>query len=121
MKRTAGLLLSALMLAGCATQGADKSSAADPRAIGDADLAACEAAMREQFEAATLDLEGGDRPPECEGVSDQEVEEIATRIIEDAFDTPPAQPVDTPEPEPESEIAKVGAEEWFTYEDGIEV
>jgi hypothetical protein len=121
MKRTTALCLTVLLLAGCGgQQEADKSSAADATATSDGDLAACEAAMREQFEAATLDLEGGDRPQECEGASNQQIEEIATRIIEDAFDTPPAQP-DTPEPEPESEIAKVGPDEWFTYEDGVEV
>jgi hypothetical protein len=35
--------------------------------------------------------------------------------------TPPAQPVDTPEPAPDPGIAAVGPDEWFTYEDGLEV
>lgn len=42
----------------------------------------------------------------------------------DEPDTPPAQPEEEePEPEPESDetIAKIGNDEWFEYEDGLEV
>ena len=38
-------------------------------------------------------------------------------------DTPPAvaEPDSRPEPEPEGTIAQVGPDEWFTYEDGLQV
>jgi hypothetical protein len=38
-------------------------------------------------------------------------------------DTPPAvaEPESTPEPEPEGTITQVGPDEWFTYEDGLQV
>lgn len=38
-------------------------------------------------------------------------------------DTPPAvaEPESTPEPEPEGTITQIGPDEWFTYEDGLQV
>lgn len=35
--------------------------------------------------------------------------------------TPPAVEETTPSPDPEPSVAKVGATEWFTYEDGLKV
>lgn len=52
------------------------------------DLTACEDAMRAQFEAAMTDpdAEEGTRPSECAGVSDADLERIATKILEEAFE-----------------------------------
>lgn len=55
---------------------------------GEPDLAACEDAMRAQFDAAMADpnAEEGTRPAECDGVSDADLERIAGEIIGDAFE-----------------------------------
>lgn len=52
------------------------------------DLAACEDAMRDQFAEALADpnAEEGTRPAECQGVSDADLERIATEIIGEAFE-----------------------------------
>lgn len=52
------------------------------------DLAACEEAMRAQFDAAMDDPNGeeGTRPAECDGVSDADLERIASEIIGEAFE-----------------------------------
>jgi len=77
MKRTAALaaacLMSATLLAGCSSEP---------------DLAACEDAMREQFSESMSEPSAaeGERPEECEGVSDADLEEIAGNVIADALD-----------------------------------
>jgi len=55
---------------------------------GEPDLAACEDAMRAQFADAMADpdAEEGTRPAECEGVSDEDAERIATEILGEAFE-----------------------------------
>ncbi len=68
--RLASLVLAVpLLLAGCGG--------------GEPDLAACEAAMRAKLDAATGDPAGvpGTRPDDCEGVPDEQLEEIGTRLI----------------------------------------
>jgi hypothetical protein len=72
MTRTAAALLAALFLAAC--------GGSEP------DLAACEQAMRDQFAAAMAEGEEAERPVECEGVSDEKLEDIATQIIGEAFE-----------------------------------
>ena len=54
------------------------------------DLAACEAAMREQYaEVQSGEREEGSRPSECDGVSDQELTDIAERLIGESFGETP--------------------------------
>jgi hypothetical protein len=52
------------------------------------DLAACEEAMRAQFAEAMADPNGeeAERPPECEGVSDEDAERIAMQILGEMFE-----------------------------------
>lgn len=73
MTRTAAAaLLAALMLAAC--------GGSEP------DVAGCEEAMRAQFDAAMTSSEEDERPAECDGVSDEQLEDIATEIIGEAFE-----------------------------------
>jgi hypothetical protein len=115
------LIACAAVLGGCGTQQ-EAGREGDPTpapTLGSADLAACEQAMREQFEAAMLDLEGGSRPPECEGVPDQDLEDIATTIINEAFegDDETATAEETPVPE-YGNFSDLNA---MTYDDGLGV
>jgi hypothetical protein len=72
MRRTAAALLAMLFLAAC--------DGSEP------DLAACEQAMRDQFDAAMATGEEGSRPAACEGVSDEKIADIAMEIIGEAFE-----------------------------------
>lgn len=74
-KRLLAAALAALALTACGGGGGSAES----------DLAACEQAMREQFEDAAQSGTEGERPAECEGVSDEQLEDIATEIIGDAL------------------------------------
>ncbi len=47
------------------------------------DVAACEKAMRAQYEQAVEQGTEGKRPKECAGVSDQELERIVGKILSD--------------------------------------
>jgi hypothetical protein len=64
-------------------------------------------------------------PAEQRGQADnnQAEEPLADRQAPYPVDTPPgpAEPERTPEPEPGDTIAQVGPEEWFTYEDGLQI
>jgi hypothetical protein len=64
-------------------------------------------------------------PAEQQGQADnnQAEDTLADHQARDPADTPPAvaEPESTPEPEPEGTIMQVGPDEWFTYEDGLQV
>lgn len=73
MKRTAALaLLTMTALVGCGDDGPD--------------IKACEQAMRQQFEEAASSGAEGERPGECDGVSDAELERLAGEIIGEQFE-----------------------------------
>ena len=72
MRRTAtAALLAVLLLSAC--------GGSEP------DLAACEDVIRAQFADAMAFGEEPERPAECDGVSDQQLEEMAIRIINEAY------------------------------------
>ena len=80
------IIIAAAAITGAALLGGCGGGGSEP------DLAACEQAMRDQF-AASMDAlesgqtpEEGSQPPECEGVSDQQLEEIANKLIGEAFE-----------------------------------
>jgi hypothetical protein len=50
------------------------------------DLDACEDAMRKQFAESLTTGAEGERPAACEGVSDTELEEIALKVMGEAFE-----------------------------------
>ena len=62
--------------------------------IGDPNLAACKAAMREDFEQGTQDSAaatvGGPgestRPPECKGIDDETAQRLAEEVMNEALD-----------------------------------
>jgi hypothetical protein len=64
-------------------------------------------------------------PAEQHGQADdnQAEDPLADHQARYPADTPPAvaEPESTPEPEPEGTITQVGPDEWFTYEDGLQV
>jgi hypothetical protein len=114
---TIAILLATGALFGCATQDGEKQTTSDTSV----DLTACERALQTTFDNGTADMEGGEQPPECDGATDQQIEELFNRMVEEEFATPPAVPEPEETEAPVAEIAKVGADEWFAYEDGIEV
>jgi hypothetical protein len=122
MKRSAVALLATMvaLLGGCAsTEGEVAAPSATSEGEGP-DLAACERVLREAFDQGTADMEGGTQPPECAGASDQQIEDLFTEIVGDAF----AESAEsTPEPEPtptEPEYGEFGGA-GFTWDDGIQV
>jgi hypothetical protein len=64
-------------------------------------------------------------PAEQHGQADdnQTEDPLADHQARYPADTPPAvaEPESTPEPEPEGTFTQVGPDEWFTYEDGLQV
>lgn len=46
------------------------------------DIAACRTAMKRQLQQALSSGATGSRPPECKGVSDEELQRIAVEILE---------------------------------------
>lgn len=72
MKSAATILIAALMLAACGKGGPD--------------LAACESAMRAQYQSALADPSStpSARPDACKGVSDADLQTIAARVMETA-------------------------------------
>ena len=118
MKRVVGLLPLVLLLGSCATT---EGNVAAPTATSDGDgpdLAACERVLREQFEAGTADMEGGSPPPECAGASEEQIEDLFTEIVGDAF----AESSD-PEPQPTPAAPEYGefGGAGFTWDDGVQV
>jgi hypothetical protein len=74
-----------------------------------------------------LDSQPGLRPESAEqhGQADnnQAEDPLTDHQARYPADTPPvvAEPEPTPEPEPDGTITQVGPDEWFTYEDGLQV
>lgn len=56
------------------------------------DLAACEKAMRAQIAAAAANPDGpeGTKPPECEGISDAELERLGEKVLSDTLGGTPS-------------------------------
>ena len=117
LRPTIGILLATGALFGCATQDGEKQTTSDTSV----DLAACERVLQTTFDNGTADMEGGEQPPECDGATDQQLEDLFNNMVEEEFATPPAVPEPEETEAPVAEIATAGADEWFTYEDGIEV
>lgn len=80
------LAASALVLATLTACGG--GSDADQPKQPQPNVAACEQAMRQQFADAMSSGAKGERPAECKGVSDAELERIAGEIIGGALSTP---------------------------------
>jgi PBP1b-binding outer membrane lipoprotein LpoB len=84
----AALLVVAALLTGCSstmTPDPNTQPPATPTTKAGADKASCEKAMRAQLARATDPAApSGTRPPECAGVSDGDLQEIAMRLLSDA-------------------------------------
>ncbi|HEX6577875.1 MAG TPA: hypothetical protein VF082_05850 [Jiangellaceae bacterium] len=74
-----------------------------------------------------LDSQPESRPEPAEQRGQANNDEAEVSLVDQQApypgDTPPAPtgPEPTPEPEPGDTIAQVGPDEWFTYEDGLQV
>ena len=82
----AALLVVAALLTGCSSTMTPDPNTAPPVTTSSvrADKAACEKAMRAQMaDAYKPGAPSGTRPPQCQGVSDADVQEIATRLLAD--------------------------------------
>ena len=92
----AGIALT-FALVGCATQDGDVTSeparGTNTPTAEAVNLAACEQALQTAFDNGTADMEGGEQPPECDGASDQQIEDLFNKIVEETFETPPESPM----------------------------
>ena len=84
--RSALLVVAALLTGACSSTMTPDPNPAPPVTTSSvrADKAACEKAMRAQMaDAFKPGAPSGTRPPQCQGVSDADVQEIAMRLLAD--------------------------------------